>query len=74
MPSQTQPMSQKGTSTNVQPAGGVSVGSATIRFTTTLSELTTAQFAIFFLACVLDHIFILTHGPYSGDRAVEQIN
>ena len=41
-------MSQNGTSTNVQPAGGASVGSATIRFTTTLSELITAHVVIIF--------------------------
>jgi hypothetical protein len=34
VPSQIQPMSQAGISISVQPSGGVSVGSATMRFTT----------------------------------------
>jgi hypothetical protein len=41
-------MSQNGISINVQPAGRGSVGSATIRFTTTLSELITAHVVIIF--------------------------
>jgi hypothetical protein len=41
-------MSQNGSSIRVQPSGGKSVGSATIRFTTTLSELITAHVVIIF--------------------------
>jgi hypothetical protein len=62
-------MSQAGISTKVQPSGGVSVGSATIRFITTLFWSITAQVVIK-TSLKLELVFIVNYWSTKKDLSV----